>query len=183
MKKKELKSKMIVKLRNGDFYLVVDDVLVKENCFILLSTYDDFLLSGDGECYDVVEVYEIINTYYSFTNDLGMGCLKFKELGKNDTLKLLWCRTFSYDGVELTDGQNVWIVSNIGGISIIYNYDSSCKGDYKYFSSEKAARLYLSVFNNISVSYNDYVRMTEKNFKEHCENLIREEFDKRIKNY
>ena len=177
MKKKDLKSKMIVKLRNGEFYLVVDDVLVRENSFNLLSNYDEFLLHDEGENYDVVEVYKIVNNYYSFTNDLGMACLNFSEIGRKNDLKLLWKRTFSYDGGELKEGEKVWIVSKIGGLSVIYNFDSKYYNkDYKYFCSEITAQLYIDALNMVTFSFNNYVKMSEKEFQQHCENVIREKF-------
>jgi len=70
MKKKDLKSKMIVKLRNGNFYLVVDDVLVRENGYNLLNQYFENLLCKTDSYYDIVEIFEYVNNYYKFTNGL-----------------------------------------------------------------------------------------------------------------
>lgn len=182
MKKKDLKSKMIVALRNGDFYLVVDDVLVRENSFIILSKYDDNLLYEREKESDVVEVYKIVNNYYSFTNDLGIASLEFKNIGRSGALQLLWKRTYFYDGGDLIEGEKVWIISKIGGLSVVYNFDSKYYNEeYKYFCSETTAQIYLSVLNRATFSFKNYVKMSEKEFGEYCENVIREEFLRRLK--
>lgn len=182
MKKNELKSKMVVALRNGDFYLVVDDVIVRENSFNLLSKYDECLSHVECKDSDIVEVYKIVNNYYSFTNDLGMSCLNFSEIGWKNDLKLLWKRTYAYDGGDLIDGEKCWIVNKKGSLILIHNFDSKhFNEEYKYFCSETTAQIYLSVLNRATFSFNDYVKMSEKEFEQHCENVIREEFLKLLK--
>jgi len=72
MKKKDLKSKLFVKLRNDELYLVVEDVLVTNKGFNILSNYSEDLLSIDDVRYDIVEVFKIHNPFYQFKDDLGM---------------------------------------------------------------------------------------------------------------
>ena len=182
MKKKELKSKMIVKLRDGSFYLVVDDVLVKENYFNLLSQYSDNLLSVDRKDLDIVEIFTFVNKYYIFKDGLGIGALRFNDIGDNGNLKSIWKRNVAYDGLELVDGNTVYIVSKNADLCITYGFNShDYNEDFKYFCSETTARIYLSILNNAVFSFNDYIKMSEKEFEEHCENIIREEFLKRLK--
>lgn len=181
MKKKDLKSKMIVALRDGNFCLVVDDVIVKENYFDLLSKYSEDLEHNDDKEYDVVEVWKYVNNFYEFKNDLGMGCLRFKNIDDNSNLKLLWKRTYAYDGGDLIEGEKVWIISKIGGLSVVYNFDSKYYNEeYKYFCSETTAQLYIDVLNGATFSFKNYVKMSETEFGEYCENVIREEFLKRL---
>ena len=182
MKKKDLKSKMIVALRDGSFYLVVDDVIVKENCYNLLSHYSENLLSIDRKDLDIVEIFEFVNKSYKFTNDLGMGALRFSNIVDNGNVKSIWKRVASYDGGDLIDGEKVWIVSKIGGLSVVYNFDyEHYNEEYKYFSSEFYTLKYLEVLNSVTFSFNDYVKMSEKEFEEHCEKVIKEEFLKHLK--
>ena len=58
MTKKDLKSGMTVKLRNGNVYLVVNDFLTREHGYMPLgSCKEDLTALGNCE-YDVVEVYQ-----------------------------------------------------------------------------------------------------------------------------
>jgi hypothetical protein len=94
MKKKDLKSKMFVKLRNGDLYLVVEDVIVKEDDFMILEIYSENLLCNyrDDKHVDIVEVFKIYNPYFNFKDDLGMMSLNFKKIELNDYFVSLWKR-------------------------------------------------------------------------------------------
>ena len=74
MKKSELKTGMIVKLRNGDYYVVMlntgftfssasKNVLVgltKSYSWLTLNDYDDYLRMREEEfkCFDIMEVYQ-----------------------------------------------------------------------------------------------------------------------------
>jgi len=94
MKKKDLKSKMFVKLRNGEIYLVVEDVLVKEGDFMILEIYSEDLLSNyrEDKHVDIVEVFKIHNPFYQFKDDLGMMSLSFDKIELNNYFVSLWKR-------------------------------------------------------------------------------------------
>jgi hypothetical protein len=94
MKKKDLKSKMFVKLRNGEIYLVVEDVLVKEGDFMILEIYSEDLLSNyrEDKHVDIVEVFKINNNYFKFKDDLGMMSLSFDKIELNNYFVSLWKR-------------------------------------------------------------------------------------------
>jgi hypothetical protein len=94
MEKKDLKSKMFVKLRNNEIYLVVEDVLVKEGDFMILEIYSEDLLSNyrEDKHVDIVEVFKINNNYFKFKDDLGMMCLNFKKIELDDYFVSLWKR-------------------------------------------------------------------------------------------
>ena len=182
MQKKDLKSKMVVKCRNGNFYLVVDDVLVKENGFNLISGYsENLLMNGDDE-FDIMEIFKIINGSYSFTNDLGMTSLEFDNIGKSSNLKSIWKRTLSYDGEELVEGNKVWIVSDIGGMSFIYNFSmKEYNEDYKYFVTQETALKYIEFFESPLFSMKEYLKHSSKiDFKGFCESRIENAFLKAI---
>lgn len=63
--KSDLQSGMVVKLRNGEKYLVVGDMLIERNGFMRLCDYNDKLLrntepyvKGISEKYDIMVVYD-----------------------------------------------------------------------------------------------------------------------------
>jgi hypothetical protein len=102
MKKKDLKSKMFVKLRNGDLYLVVEDVIVKENSFLLLEYYSEDLLDvDDDDSDDIVEVFKISNPYFKFKDDLGMMSLSFKKIELDNYFESLWKREDVLDDEQI----------------------------------------------------------------------------------
>jgi hypothetical protein len=93
MEKKDLKSKMFVKLRNDELYLVVEDVLVTHKGFNTLSNYSEDLLDIDYDVrYDIVEVFKIPNPFYQFKDDLGMMSLSFDKIELNNYFVSLWKR-------------------------------------------------------------------------------------------
>jgi len=103
MKKKDLKSKMFVKLRNGDLYLVVEDVLVKEGDFMILEIYSEDLLSNyrEDKHVDIVEVFKISNPYFKFKDDLGMMSLSFKKIELDNYFESLWKREEVLDDEQI----------------------------------------------------------------------------------
>jgi hypothetical protein len=92
MEKKDLKSKMFVKLRDGEIYLVVEDVLVKYRGFMLISYYSEDLLNIDDVRYDIVEVFKIHNPYFNFKDNLGMLGVSFDNIDLHDSFVSLWKR-------------------------------------------------------------------------------------------
>ena len=95
MKKSDLKSKMIVKQRNGICHLVVDDILVGTGLYLLEDYNDDLTCKEHSEAWDIMEVFGYYNPYLKLNNDLGhntdlMSHIRDNKL--NDNYKLLWFR-------------------------------------------------------------------------------------------
>lgn len=83
----ELESKDIVKLRKGDFGLVVGDIILLEFGYIDLDNYDDYLRDIDGESeWDVMEIYATQAFGYG-TSEL----IKYLNTNPNQ-LKSVWRR-------------------------------------------------------------------------------------------
>ena len=61
MKKSELKNRMIVELRSGDRYMVVDDVLINEGGNFSLDNFTDDLkhINPKYRADDIVKVYDL----------------------------------------------------------------------------------------------------------------------------
>ena len=93
MKKSELKSKMCVELRDGDRYLVVDDVLIKMNGFFMIFRFEEDLIHHGDEEFDIIRVYKYVNENYDFNNKLGVcGSILEFDFENNVHFKLLWER-------------------------------------------------------------------------------------------
>lgn len=60
MNKKELKNRMVVKLRSGDKGIIVDDYIMFGKTHLQLSQYKENLecLREDCSCFDIVKVYD-----------------------------------------------------------------------------------------------------------------------------
>lgn len=83
----ELESKDIVKLRKGDFGLVVGDIILLEFGYIDLDNYDNYLSDIDGDSeWDVVEIY-VTQAFGHGTSDL----IKYLNANSNQ-LKSVWRR-------------------------------------------------------------------------------------------
>ena len=62
MNKKDLKSGMTVKLRNGEVCLVINNFIADNKSFMYFTDFDDNLVCiGDYTHLDIVEVYQFIN--------------------------------------------------------------------------------------------------------------------------
>ena len=91
MKKSDLKSKMCVELRNGERYMVVDDVLLKKNGFHMLKNYNEDLKHSLFSDYDIIKVYKGVNLFINFTNDLGIaGDILNFNFEDDGIFELLW---------------------------------------------------------------------------------------------
>jgi hypothetical protein len=87
---------------------VVEDVLVKENSFLMLEYYSEDLLEvEDDDIYAIVEVFKINNTYYQFKDDLGMMSLNFDKIELNNYFESLWKRDEVLKEDVLDDEQTV----------------------------------------------------------------------------
>lgn len=92
----KLETKDIVELRNGSFYLVVDDILMNETGYLQAKYYTEDLryegLYNTNASYDIMRVYSTISWGYG-TNILNI----LKEKVKKNDLKfsgfeVLWER-------------------------------------------------------------------------------------------
>ena len=85
--KKDLKNRMVVEYRNGERYMVVDDILLGDNYWCSLSQYSDDLTRKScrvGEVcsdYDIVKVFPEIY-YYS----------RMRTISVRNGDKILWQR-------------------------------------------------------------------------------------------
>ena len=83
----KLETKDIVKLRKGDFGLVVGDIILLEFGYIDLDNYDDYLRDIDGDSeWDIVEIY-VTQAFGYGTSDL----IKYLNANSNQ-LKSVWRR-------------------------------------------------------------------------------------------
>ena len=88
MTKKDLKSGMTVKLRNGDVYLVVEDFLSNQNRFNNLENYTNDLKNQALKYLDITEVYQYKNSIYGNSSQNLTTLLDLT----NPNMQLLWKR-------------------------------------------------------------------------------------------
>lgn len=115
MKKSDLKSGMIVKLRNNIKYIVIENVLCRNNGFIHLSSFKEDLTIQSQEAskdWDIVEIYYCIsmNPLRSFIED--------------KDLKLIWKR----EEKETID----WLKIPFGTPVRVYDYINKCYIEGKF---------------------------------------------------
>ena len=83
MKKSDLKNGMVVELRNGKRFLIVNDLGIGKDTFINLdgySGYDENLNDiSDAKTFDITKIYKTVGT-------------TFKTLFDNERLSLIWER-------------------------------------------------------------------------------------------
>ena len=84
MKKQDLKTGMLVQVRNGHVYMVINDTLVRDVKFISLDNINNDLnyMYHDGE-WDIMKVSKVLDSYYLMPK-----CWNEEKLNKN----LLWER-------------------------------------------------------------------------------------------
>ena len=111
MNKSELKTGMVVELRNGDRYLVFkdasymfdshsDDIMVcidkPNNWFSFNDSYNENLkyeYDSDDACYDIMKVYKVYHPYNIIAHEGFMSEYDIKNPdGKYSELTLLWER-------------------------------------------------------------------------------------------
>lgn len=149
MNKKDLSTGMVVKLRNGDVGVVINNFISGQDCFYHLNQYDDdFSAIYRMTQYDIIEVYQYENTVYNDGSRDLKGLLKIssshkkiwfeKQFDKVTTILLnsLKERGFDYvindssyakhGNLELKyKGKNVYNVAE----NIVGNFESIKKGD------------------------------------------------------
>lgn len=81
--KADLKNRMVLELRNGDRFIVIDDIALGEKIFIDLDSYtDDLKETHVGfENLDVMKVYDKVHSFRRLKND------------KRWSLNLIWQRS------------------------------------------------------------------------------------------
>ena len=111
MTKKDLKSGMTVKLRNGDVCLVINDFITDANSFMYFKDFTDNLVCTDGFTkLDIVEVYQFTNPVTKLHVNTLTNLLNLEKTG----MKLLWKRQ------ELPKLSSAELV-------ILKNLDKKCK--------------------------------------------------------
>jgi hypothetical protein len=63
--KADLKNRMAVEVRDGEKYIVVDDVLLGNNSFAELGYYNDDLTHYEHHENDIIKVYPAVVYYFS----------------------------------------------------------------------------------------------------------------------
>ena len=80
--KKDLKNKMVVELKDGDRFIVIDDILLNDCSFDRLSYYNDDFTNNELPGLDIIKVYN------PKENRKLIPC-NFNEIGEED---LIWER-------------------------------------------------------------------------------------------
>ena len=80
--KKDLKNKMVVELKDGDRFIVIDDILLNDCSFDYLSYYNDDFTNNELPGLDIIKVYN------PKENRKLIPC-NFNEIGEED---LIWER-------------------------------------------------------------------------------------------
>ncbi len=90
--KKDLKNKMVVELKDGDRFIVIDDILLNDCSFDCLSYYNDDFTNNELPGLDVVKIYK------PRENRKLIPC-NFNEIGEED---LIWdCRKIDWSKVPV----------------------------------------------------------------------------------
>lgn len=89
--KKDLKNKMVVELKDGDRFIVIDDILLNDCSFDRLSYYDDDFTNNELPGLDIIKVYN------PKENRKLIPC-NFNEIGEED---LIWERRIDWSKVPV----------------------------------------------------------------------------------
>lgn len=54
---------MVVEIRCGERYLIIDDILMCDKFYLDLSDYDEDLLHEGNVCYDIVKVFDHVKIF------------------------------------------------------------------------------------------------------------------------
>jgi len=123
MTKKDLKSGMTVRERNGNVYLVVEDFLSNQNRFNNLENYTNDLKNQELKYLDITEVYQFKNSIYGNSSQNLTTLLDLT----NPNMQLLWKRQelpklSSAERVilENLDKRYKWIARDENGFLYVY---------------------------------------------------------------
>lgn len=89
--KKDLKNKMVVELKDGDRFIVIDDILLNDCSFDRLSYYDDDFTNNELPGLDIIKVYN------PKENRKLIPC-NLNEIGEED---LIWERRIDWSKVPV----------------------------------------------------------------------------------
>ena len=103
MTKSDLKNGMVVELRNGKKFLIVNDLGIGKDSFIILdgfSGYDENLYDVIGDnTFDITKIYKTVGK-------------TFKTLFDNESLSLIWEREEKEEREEIKVGDKVKVINN-----------------------------------------------------------------------
>ena len=144
-KDKYLVTKNVVEIRNGLFYMVVGDILLRVNGFLYTDDYGDDLTFSDDE-FDIVKVYKL--------DGFGFG---FNGMNNINNLTLLWERnpkiTFTPDEIVILkniDKYYKYIARDGNGWIGVYERIPSKREDYyTTMDSVKNTSLDLNSFKHL----------------------------------
>jgi len=63
MKKQDLKTGMLVQFRNGNVFMVINDILVRDEGWTSLGYFDEDLNSNSCNDFDIMKVSTVFNGY------------------------------------------------------------------------------------------------------------------------
>lgn len=99
MKKSDLKNRMVVECRNGNKYMVIDNILVSTNGYNYLSRYTSDLFMKTTPSteflseYDIMKVYKQINIFdFDIANNIIWERSEVKKVTMADVEKKFGCK-------------------------------------------------------------------------------------------
>lgn len=117
MKKSDLKTGMVVELRNEDKYLVVNDSILNLDGWDKMSNYEDDLTSRAFDSLDILKVYETSGG-------------SFKNMFLNSNLTLIWEREENTPVDKLSELFRNNCIENKNGNCNKFNTCSDCKATF-----------------------------------------------------
>ena len=117
MKKSDLKTGMVVELRNEDKYLVVNDSILNLDGWDKMSNYENDLTSRAFDSLDILKVYETSGG-------------SFKNMFLNSNLTLIWEREENTPVDKLSELFRNNCIENKNGNCNKFNTCSDCKATF-----------------------------------------------------
>lgn len=117
MKKSDLKTGMVVELRNEDKYLVMNDSILNLDGWDKMSNYEDDLTSRAFDSLDILKVYETSGG-------------SFKNMFLNSNLTLIWKREENTTIDKLSELFRNNCIENKNGNCNKFNTCSDCKATF-----------------------------------------------------
>ena len=117
MKKSDLKTGMVVELRNEDKYLVVNDSILNLDGWDKMSNYENDLTSRAFDSLDILKVYETSGG-------------SFKNIFLNSNLTLIWEREENTPVDKLSELFRNNCIENKNGNCNKFNTCSDCKATF-----------------------------------------------------
>lgn len=117
MKKSDLKTGMVVELRNEDKYLVMNDSILNLDGWDKMSNYENDLTSRAFDSLDILKVYETSGG-------------SFKNMFLNSNLTLIWKREENTTIDKLSELFRNNCIENKNGNCNKFNTCSDCKATF-----------------------------------------------------